>query len=100
MGWATDDNCWLTGVVLPAERIPEGVTPLLARLNEQDIEARHVWKPMHRQPVFARHRSFLTGVADDLFDRGLLLPSGSALTDDDVDRVIDAVTRELTPSQG
>ena len=99
-GLGTADNCWLTGVVLPSERIPGGVTSLLARLNEQDIEARHVWKPMHRQPVFARHRSFLTGVADDLFDRGLLLPSGSALTDDDVDRVIDAVTRELTPSRG
>lgn len=94
-GWGAEDNCWLTGVVVPVERIPEGVTPLLARLNEQDIEARHLWKPMHRQPVFAHHRSFLTGVSDDLFARGLLLPSGSALTDAEVDRVAGSLLAEL-----
>lgn len=90
-GTGVEDNCWLTAVVLPVDLLPNGVTPLLARLNDIDIEARHLWKPMHRQPVFAHHRSFLSGVADDLFARGLLLPSGSALTDDEVDRVVDAV---------
>ena len=67
------------------------MTPVLAHLNAQDIEARHLWKPMHLQPVFAGHRSFLSAVSDDLFERGMLLPSGSALTDDEVDRVVDAV---------
>lgn len=94
-GAGIEDNCWLTGVVLPAELLPDGVTPVLARLNERDIEARHLWKPMHQQPVFAHQRSFLTGVSDDLFARGLLLPSGSALTDDDVDRVVGAVLSEV-----
>lgn len=94
-GTGTDDNCWLTGVVLPAELVPGGVTPLLARLNDQGIEARHLWKPMHLQPVFDGHRSFLSGAADDLFVRGLLLPSGSALSDDEVDRVLEALQSEL-----
>lgn len=90
-----EDNCWLTGVILPDALLPEGLNPLIARLNAQDIEARHLWKPMHRQPVFARHRSFLTGTSDDLFARGVLLPSGSALSDDDADRVVDALRAEV-----
>lgn len=90
-----EDNCWLTGVVLRSEVVPEGVTPVLAALNAQGIEARHLWKPMHLQPVFAGHRSFLSGVSDDLFRCGLLLPSGSALSDDQIDRVIDALRVEL-----
>lgn len=90
-----EDNCWLTGVVLPPELAPEGVTPLLERLNARDVEARHLWKPMHRQPVFAGHRSFLNGVSDDLFEHGLLLPSGSALGDEEVDLVIRAVLTEV-----
>lgn len=94
-GAGSEDNCWLTGVIAPAELLPGGVTPVLARLNAQDIEARHLWKPMHRQPVFERQRSFLTGVSDELFERGLLLPTGSALTDDEVDRVIAAVLAEI-----
>lgn len=89
------DNCWLTGALLPAEVARDGVTPVLAALNAQGIEARHLWKPMHRQPVFAGHRSFLTGVSDELFETGVLLPSGSALSDDDIDRVIDALTTEV-----
>lgn len=90
-----DDNCWLTGVVLPAALVPRGVTPVLATLNQQDIEARHLWKPMHQQPVFAHERAFLSGASDDLFARGLLLPSGSALTDEEVDRVTEALLGEV-----
>ncbi len=90
-----EDNCWLTAAVLPAERLPDGVDPVVAALNSQLIEARHLWKPMHQQPVFAGHRSFLDGTADDLFATGLLLPSGSALSDEDVDRVAAALLAEL-----
>ena len=90
-----DDNCWLTGVVLPREVAPGGATPVIAALNAQGIEARHLWQPMHRQPLFAKHRSFLTGTADDLFRTGVLLPSGSALADADVARVIEAIGVEL-----
>lgn len=88
------DNCWLTGVVLSQKVAPAGVDPILAAINTLGIEARHVWRPMHLQPVFASARCFLNGVSEDLFRRGMLLPSGSALTDDDIDRVIAALLAE------
>lgn len=90
-----EDNCWLTAAVLPPDVAPEGASPVIAGLNARGIEARHFWKPMHQQPVFERHRSFLTGVSDDLFGAGLLLPSGSALSDDEVERVIGALRDEI-----
>ena len=84
----THDNCWLTGVVLPAGIDPDDV---VATLDAQGIEARHLWKPMHLQPVHAHCRSFTTGTAEALFRSGLALPSGSALTDAEVDRVVHAL---------
>ena len=64
-------------------------------LDEADIESRPLWKPMHAQPVFAGARSFLNGNSDGLFRTGLTLPSGSVLTDDDLDRVTGAVVSFL-----
>jgi dTDP-4-amino-4,6-dideoxygalactose transaminase len=90
-----EDNCWLTGITLADEAIPNGVTPVLAALNAEGIEARHVWRPMHLQPVFSGARTFLNGVSDDLFRSGLLLPSGSALSDSDVDRVVAALLGQV-----
>lgn len=81
----SEDNYWLTTAVLESEH-PDS-TPLLAELNSHGIEARHLWKPMHLQPIFAQARFVGPGVCDALFARGLTLPSGSALTDDQVDRV-------------
>jgi dTDP-4-amino-4,6-dideoxygalactose transaminase len=68
---------------------------VIAALDAVGIEARHVWKPMHLQPVYAGHRAAVTGVAERLFDRGVVLPSGSALPDGDIDRVIDALHEVL-----
>jgi dTDP-4-amino-4,6-dideoxygalactose transaminase len=56
-------------------------------LAGDDIESRPLWKPMHLQPVFAGARGRITGASERLFDRGLTLPSGSALTDADLDRI-------------
>ena len=60
-------------------------------LAEHDIEARPVWKPMHLQPVFADAPMRGGAVAESLFARGLCLPSGSNLSADDQQRVIDQV---------
>ncbi len=81
------DNCWLTCAVLDFVDVDALVDDLAA----QQIEVRHLWKPMHLQPVFRSARSFATGVSERLFRSGIALPSGSALTDDEVDRVIAAV---------
>ena len=94
-GWAfmpeTPDRrstCWLTCATVadPARR-----EALLDHLAALDIEARPLWKPMHLQPIFRGHRALGGAVAEDLFARGLCLPSGSSLTPADRERVIDAI---------
>src|SRR5262249_47319241 len=84
-------NFWLTVVLLDPERFgasPEEVRKLLEHL---DIEARPAWKPMHLQPVFAAFQVRGGHVAEEIFRTGLCLPSGSTMSDDDVDRVAGAV---------
>jgi dTDP-4-amino-4,6-dideoxygalactose transaminase len=87
-GW----NGWLTCVVFDDPVVRDHVHK---PLDADDIESRPLWKPMHLQPVFAGHRAVADGTSQRLFEHGLCLPSGSVLTDSDVDRVaglvIDAV---------
>ncbi len=89
-------NHWLTaGVLNPGCSItPDG---LLAALKDANMEGRHLWKPMHAQPVFKDAKFVTAGgesVSDDLFRRGFCLPSDSKMTMEDVDRVC-AVIRSL-----
>lgn len=84
------DNCWLTCIVLDPT-MPASATGLIKSLAAESIEARRLWKPMHLQPVFEGARAFVNGNAEYLFDNGVALPSGSALRDQDVDRVLAAV---------
>jgi pyridoxal phosphate-dependent aminotransferase EpsN len=76
---------WLTVITL------DDPTPVREHLQALDIEARPAWKPMHLQPVFADCEMRGGSVAEEIFRRGLCLPSGSSMTDDDVARVVDAV---------
>jgi dTDP-4-amino-4,6-dideoxygalactose transaminase len=79
-------NYWLTCALVDGDR--DG---LLAALNSRNIEARPAWKPMHLQPVFADCEMRGGDVSADLFRRGVCLPSGSALTEHDRERVVDAI---------
>ncbi|MFI1993598.1 DegT/DnrJ/EryC1/StrS family aminotransferase [Actinoplanes sp. NPDC020271] len=88
-------NCWLTGIVADPALAGWHARDLAAHLTARGIETRPVFKPMHRQPVFADARTALTGAADRLFGNGLVLPSGSALRDDEIQRVHDAVAEFL-----
>ena len=80
-------NAWLTIVRFDRDRHPDAPRLVREHLEAHDIESRPIWKPMHQQPVFASNRSFLSGVADSLFENGLCLPSGTGLAEDDIDRV-------------
>ena len=60
-------------------------------LEAENIEARPVWKPMHLQPVFAGCRALGGKVCEEIFEKGLCLPSGSSLAEADRRRVIDVV---------
>jgi len=88
--WGTH-NRWLTTLTIDRDRFGATSEDVRRRLAEHGIEARPVWKPMHQQPIFADCPVLGGRVADDLFARGLCLPSGSQLEDADVDRVIDVV---------
>lgn len=88
------DNHWLTTMVV--EDTTVDIDALIDELARgYDIEARHLWKPMHMQPLFAGSTAYVNGSAEHLFRHGLALPSGSALRDDEVERVIEAVTTLL-----
>jgi pyridoxal phosphate-dependent aminotransferase EpsN len=80
-------NCWLTCVTVDPERFGADREAIRLRLEKLNIEARPVWKPMHLQPVFAGCRTRGGAVSADLFDRGLCLPSGSIMSDAEVQRV-------------
>ncbi len=88
-------NHWLTLLVL-ADDAAATPTEVIDALAAVDAEARPAWKPMHRQPVFADHRMYGGTVCDDAFARALCLPSGSALTPAELDRVASAVRRVLS----
>jgi UDP-N-acetylbacillosamine transaminase len=84
-------NRWLT--TLTFERSDPEV--IRRHLESQNIESRPLWKPMHAQPLFAGAKAVLSGVSDDLFARGLCLPSGSQMEREDVRRVAEAIREVL-----
>lgn len=86
------DNCWLTCLVVDGC----DTDAVIAEVGARQIEARHLWKPMHLQPVFAQARAFVTGASEQLFRSSIVLPSGSELRDEQIDRVIDAVHAALS----
>jgi pyridoxal phosphate-dependent aminotransferase EpsN len=84
---------WLSVFLLDETALGATRDELLDALAKEDIEGRPVWKPMHLQPVFADAQRFGGAVAEDLFRRGICLPSSSSLTTAEQDRVIDVVRR-------
>ena len=60
-------------------------------LDAQGIESRPLWKPMHKQPVYKNVPAYVNGVSESLFHKGLCLPSGPCVTDEDVNRIIKAI---------
>ena len=91
-----EPNHWLTCLTIDPRAASATRDDVIGALEAHDIEARPVWKPMHRQPLYADAPAVITGVADRVFETGLCLPSGSALTPGEQDRVIEAVVAVLT----
>jgi dTDP-4-amino-4,6-dideoxygalactose transaminase len=88
-------NYWLTAITIDATKT-NGITRETLRfaLESENIESRPLWKPMHLQPVFANYPYYGGTVAEDLFENGLCLPSGSNLTNEDRERIA-AVIRDV-----
>ncbi len=87
-------NFWLTAVIIDP-LITGGIDREMVRLEmeKENIECRPLWKPMHLQPVFEGSRFFGEGVCVELFEKGLCLPSGSNLTDEEFERVFAVLDR-------
>jgi UDP-N-acetylbacillosamine transaminase len=81
-------NRWLTTLTL--RRDPKDI---ILALDRENIEARPVWKPMHMQPLFRESISFLNGISEDIFSRGLCLPSPTALKDTQLYRVVEVIKK-------
>ncbi len=105
-------NRWLTVILITPEIFGADCETVRSALAAQNIESRPVWKPMHLQPVFggavspARETQFKTNqfkqyqcravggsVSEDMFKRGLCLPSGTAMSDSDLDRIVDVILK-------
>ncbi len=82
---------WLTVMLVDPAIAPATAESVRLALERANIESRPVWKPMHMQPVFAGARVIGGATAEEFFERGLCLPSGSAMSDGDVDRVSEIV---------
>jgi pyridoxal phosphate-dependent aminotransferase EpsN len=82
---------WLTCITVNAKEFGTDREHIRLELAAKHIETRPVWKPLHLQPVFAEYESVGGTVAEDLFAHGLCLPSGSNLTDEELERVIEAI---------
>jgi dTDP-4-amino-4,6-dideoxygalactose transaminase len=80
-------NCWLTCIQVEDPEV------IRVALEAEDIEARPIWKPMHLQPVYCDAPMYGGDVSARLFAQGLCLPSGSALSEADQDRVVQIVRR-------
>lgn len=87
---------WLTCLTVDPEAFGSDREALRLALDAANIEARPLWKPMHMQPLFRDCPIYGGEVGADLFHRGLCLPSGSAMTQDEQDRVIHVI-RALHP---
>jgi dTDP-4-amino-4,6-dideoxygalactose transaminase len=87
-------NRWLT-CILVDPTLNNGLTREVIRLSLEDenIELRPLWKPMHQQPIFLQSKAYLNGVSDKLFENGLCLPSGSNLTEEEFETIFECLDK-------
>lgn len=76
----SEDNCWLTSIVIEPSQAGRTAAQVHRVLDAAGIETRPLWKPMHLQPVYSAHPRTVDGSSEWLFENGLTLPSGSAMS--------------------
>ena len=82
-------NCWLTTLTFD-KTDPKKI---IDALEQSNIESRPLWKPMHLQPLFSDALVVEDGTSQNLFDRGICLPSGTSMNDSDIDKVCETVKK-------
>ncbi len=86
-------NRWLTTILIDPEQAQTSWSQLKAELEKENIETRPLWKPMHLQPVFSAYPAYINSVSENLFSIGLCLPSGTNMTDQELNQVVDVIKR-------
>jgi dTDP-4-amino-4,6-dideoxygalactose transaminase len=82
---------WLTCIQVDPDLFGAAAEVIRLALERENVEARPVWKPMHLQPVFAGYESIGGAVAEEIFDQGLCLPSGSNLSEGDLAYIVETI---------
>ncbi|UVI33576.1 aminotransferase class I/II-fold pyridoxal phosphate-dependent enzyme [Paenibacillus spongiae] len=99
----TRSNRWLTVMTINPAEAGCSVSDLLRTLTEENIEARPVWKPLHTQPLFEHTRYYphheQESFSESAFRHGICLPSGSGLTEEDQDRVLQCVKEVIAANR-
>ena len=93
-------NRWLTCLTIEPSKSGFSREGVRLALESENIESRPVWKPLHLQPVFQGCPYYGSGVAEELFDKGICLPSGSNLTREDMQRVVNVFRLEYEKKKG
>lgn len=88
-----DSNHWLTCILVDKKQTGFTREDLRLAMDAANIETRPLWKPMHLQPVFANAPFYGDNTSEQLFEKGLCLPSGSSLSDEDISRVVEVVQK-------
>jgi len=80
-------NRWLTTLIFKNKNPLE----VMEILRKNEIESRPLWKPMHMQPLFKNNKSYVSGVSENLFKKGLCLPSGTTLEKKDIEKIVKVI---------
>jgi len=88
-----NSNYWLTCIIINPQEAGFTREDLRLRMEEENVETRPLWKPMHLQPVFADCPYYGDDTAEKLFNNGLCLPSGPTLTNEDIQKVVDVIKK-------
>lgn len=88
----TEDNCWLTSVIIDPVIASVSSDELQAALQIAHVESRPLWKPMHLQPVFESNPGKITGASQQQFETGLTLPSGSEMSEEQFSHILSTLS--------
>ena len=90
-----NSNYWLTCITVDPEEAGFTRENVRLALDEDNIESRPLWKPMHLQPVYKNNPCYVNGVSESLFKQGLCLPSGPCVTDEDVVYIVQEIKKAI-----
>lgn len=90
-------NHWLSTILINPAKSKNKISreDLRLALEKENIEARPLWKPMHLQPIFEKYPAYVDGTSESLFDNGLCLPSGTNMSKEDMDRIVEVLDELL-----